>query len=481
MPEVTLIINTGGDTTEVPVTADVVTIGRGDDAVVVIDDAGLSRLHASIHCEGEEVWLVDENSTNGTRVNDEEAPPGGIALRDGDEISIGDETTITVQIEDSDSVGTDDRRSSPATLPRSNSFLPPPAIIALMVAAIIGIGGVLALGIYAISTGDSSNTAQPSPGGGSQTAQVTPTQNIIVTPSPVASPVSSPVSLPSVTPSINTVPPGGQQTGVRLYRDMNDEEQRNFIADRARHISQMMAQRPYEFNEVVIGHIKRWVDVFAGRVGSNSTRMWASDMRVIYHRGACYAPMISRSFAQEGVPPVVGIYLPVIETEYHNVNYENVARAKGLFQFIPATARGYGIDPDQRTNVPVMAGAAARHIRDNMIQFGDDSMSVAMAIAGYNRAVGSLLRDFRTVLSTPRADGAARERNFWTLIANERQLDNYFQHENRNYVPRWFAAAIIGENPWAFDLRMNPLSTYTTDQTTTPSQTPCPNDSRPAS
>jgi hypothetical protein len=33
-----------------------------------------------------------------------------------------------------------------------------------------------------------------------------------------------------------------------------------------------------------------------------------------------------------------------------------------------------------------------------------------------------------------------------------------FRNENAGYVPRFFAAAIIGENPRAFELQMVPLS-----------------------
>jgi hypothetical protein len=106
-----------------------------------------------------------------------------------------------------------------------------------------------------------------------------------------------------------------------------------------------------------------------------------------------------------------------------------------------------------------MAPAAARYFRDNIMSFGDDSMSVALAIAGYNRAPESVKRDLRNVLSA--ANNEDKERNFWTLIANQGKLDQFFQNENKNYVPRFFAAAILGETPWAFGIEMRPLSTYT--------------------
>jgi hypothetical protein len=169
-----------------------------------------------------------------------------------------------------------------------------------------------------------------------------------------------------------------------------------------------------------------------------------------------YAPHIIRAFNARGVPPVVGLYLVVVETEYHNIRSENFAGAAGLFQFIGPTARAYGVDPSERTNVAKMAPAAAAYMADRIAEFGPDSMSVALGIAGYNRSPDSVRRDLHDVLNSEN-----RERSFWTLVANSSKLDHYFQGENIKYVPKFFAAAIVGETPWAFGIQMRPLSTYT--------------------
>jgi hypothetical protein len=477
MPEITLIVCTAGETSEVPLDETELSIGRGDDATLVINDAGLSRLHATIHQADGEIWIVDENSTNGTEVNGEEVTAEGFALSDGDEITLGDETTITIRFADyvSSSAQIDSHRAHPSGIHGVTASrgvkLPPAPILALILAAFVGLIGVVVLSVFALTRGGgNSNSQTPNL---AQTSPAPPTvqnNNVVAPPSPVASQTTSPATAattPNLALPVSDQPPTGTQT-ARLYRDMTEEQKIEFIARRARHISMMMTRtdRPYEFNDDVVRLIKYWVDAFARRVGARGTHLWGGDMRAVYHRGIQYAPMISAAFQRERVPPIVGLYLPVIETEYVNIQTENHARAKGLFQFIPGTARGYGIHPDERTNVPVMAGAAARHIRDNMIQFGDDSMSVAFAIAGYNRATHSLLRDLRTVISNTSGDAARRERDFWTLIANQGQLDHYFQNENKNYVPRFFAAAILGETPWAFDLQMRQLSTYATEQST---------------
>ena len=74
------------------------TIGRTDEASLMLPDSGLSRVHASINREGDRVWILDENSTNGTEVNGQMVPPSGTVLSDGDEIALGNHTTITVSI-----------------------------------------------------------------------------------------------------------------------------------------------------------------------------------------------------------------------------------------------------------------------------------------------------------------------------------------------------------------------------------------------
>lgn len=63
-------------------------IGRSEEATIRIDDAGISRQHASIRREGGHYWLVDLGSANGCYVNDM-AVTGAQALRNEDRLQIG--------------------------------------------------------------------------------------------------------------------------------------------------------------------------------------------------------------------------------------------------------------------------------------------------------------------------------------------------------------------------------------------------------
>lgn len=65
-----------------------VQIGRGDQCALVINSDLVSRHHATVvHVDSRHV-LRDENSTNGTYVNDQRVS-GSVALSDGDQIKIG--------------------------------------------------------------------------------------------------------------------------------------------------------------------------------------------------------------------------------------------------------------------------------------------------------------------------------------------------------------------------------------------------------
>jgi len=150
---------------------------------------------------------------------------------------------------------------------------------------------------------------------------------------------------------------------------------------------------------------------------------------------------------------VVGIYLAMFESAYKPC-VENSAGAKGLFQFLPQTAQHYGVSRSEMCDVNKMAPAAAHYIADRMAELGDDSQSMTLVLLSYNRGPNGVLDALRLLRETDQN----YERNFWTLFANRDKLDESFRRESANYVPGFFAVAIIGENPETFQLPTPPLS-----------------------
>lgn len=62
--------------------------GRGSDCAVPLDDTTVSRRHAAFVLRGDDWWVVDLDSTNGTRVNGTAAAEQ--RLRPGDRVELGE-------------------------------------------------------------------------------------------------------------------------------------------------------------------------------------------------------------------------------------------------------------------------------------------------------------------------------------------------------------------------------------------------------
>ena len=74
------------------ITTPVTMLGRGTDCDLRLVDAGVSRHHAEIRVEGNEVVVVDLESTNGTFVNGQ--PIKRAMLVNGTRVSLGRTTLI---------------------------------------------------------------------------------------------------------------------------------------------------------------------------------------------------------------------------------------------------------------------------------------------------------------------------------------------------------------------------------------------------
>ncbi|HSD44974.1 MAG TPA: serine/threonine-protein kinase, partial [Pyrinomonadaceae bacterium] len=239
------------------------------------------------------------------------------------------------------------------------------------------------------------------------------------------------------------------------YPQMTERERLDFVAEQEQRISGMMGDRPVKLDENAVRLIKAHVDRYvanmdlAGGDASGSTR-------AIYARARPYVPLIARSFAARKVPVIIGIYLPVIESGYRSC-FESGVGAQGLYQFLPQTARIYGVSRDEMCDAEKMTPAAAHYIADHMAELGEDAQSVTLVLLSYNRGAQWVRDSLRQVRGTENY-----ARNFWTLLANRDALDESFRGETANYVPMFLAAAIIGENPEAFGLEGPALSTLAT-------------------
>lgn len=237
------------------------------------------------------------------------------------------------------------------------------------------------------------------------------------------------------------------QTG-KPYQQMTNEERAAFVRAEARAAARKMSGTEYEFTQGFETEIQKWVEDYAARLDKP-----ARDLRVVFERGQRVAPTLAAAFRAQNVSPLIGLYIPFIESEYVNIESPNMAGALGMFQFLPKTGARFGLTPQELLDVEKSARAAARYIAKNLEHFKDDPMKEALALLAYNRGENKTAQSLAQVLNDQN-----RRCSICALADARAQLDNNFREENVHYVPRFFAAAIIGENPQAFGLGHQPLS-----------------------
>lgn len=241
----------------------------------------------------------------------------------------------------------------------------------------------------------------------------------------------------------------------KLYQQMSAPERWEFISQQARRLAREMSGNAYQFTPAFEAAIQKSVAYYAQRIGNNSARTGKSDLQLTFDRGQSLAPTLNSIFRQHKVSPLIGLYIPLIESEYQNLQLSNPAGAVGMYQFLPKTGELFGLSAMDLLDVEKSADAAARYILRNLKKFSDDPMKEALAILAYNRGANNVERDLKLFLTEEN-----RACSICALTANSDKLDPTFQNENVYYVPRFFAAAIIGENPQAFGLQTQPLSSF---------------------
>lgn len=167
------------------------------------------------------------------------------------------------------------------------------------------------------------------------------------------------------------------------------------------------------YNDIV----QRFIDRYSGRLRYS----------VSYMLGALnfYLPIFEEALEAYQVPLELK-YLPVIESAL-NPKAVSHAGAAGLWQFMPATGKQYGLEinslVDERRDPIKSSYAAARLLRDFYRIFGDWNL----AIAAYNCGPENIKKAIH------RAGG---EKDYW-------QLYPYLPAETRGYVPAFIAANYI--------------------------------------
>ena len=164
-----------------------------------------------------------------------------------------------------------------------------------------------------------------------------------------------------------------------------------------------------------------------------------------------YEGMIRERLRARGLPEDL-VYLTLIESGLSNTAVSR-ARAVGMWQFMAATGRGYGLQidawMDERRDPFKATDAAVAHLDDLVQRLG----SVYLAAAAYNAGAGRIEREIRRLPGEP---DTVDDQTFFQ-IADRRNL----RRETRDYVPKLIAAALIAKQPARYGFtdiqRLSPL------------------------
>ena len=203
----------------------------------------------------------------------------------------------------------------------------------------------------------------------------------------------------------------------------------------ARAVEAELASTSFELPIIPHDKVLGYVDLYTGRL-----REW---FEASLRRGTRYLPMIQGVLRAEGLPTDLA-YIALVESAFKPTALSR-AKARGVWQFMRATARENGLQHDwyidERADPEKATRAAARYLKTLRDTFDGDWL---LALASYNGGPGRVQRAIRRAGTT----------DFWRLSASSR----YLPRETRNYVPAILAAMLVARDPQAYALDLAPES-----------------------
>jgi membrane-bound lytic murein transglycosylase D len=172
--------------------------------------------------------------------------------------------------------------------------------------------------------------------------------------------------------------------------------------------------------------VESFIELFSSERKRDIIARWLS-------RSGKYLGMIKGVFREKGLPEELA-YTAMIESGFNPLAVSR-AGAQGLWQFMEATARRYGltVNPwvDERLDPAKSTIAAAHYLKDLFDIFGH----WFLAQAAYNAGE----------LKVARAISLAKSSDFWGLTRTR-----YLKDETKQFVPQIVAATLIAQDPARF-------------------------------
>lgn len=158
-----------------------------------------------------------------------------------------------------------------------------------------------------------------------------------------------------------------------------------------------------------------------------------------------YLPIIAPILRKNGVPEDLG-YLACIESSLNPRAYSS-AKAAGIWQFMPATAKQYGLEVndyvDERYHIEKATAAAARYLKTAHDRYGNWES----AMASYNGGTARITKELDAQIA-------------------DTSFDLHLVEETTRYPYRVLAAKTLMENPTRYGYHLLPDQFYAPEEYT---------------
>lgn len=162
----------------------------------------------------------------------------------------------------------------------------------------------------------------------------------------------------------------------------------------------------------------------------------------VVERARRYYHYVLHAVIERGMPAEIAL-LPIVESAYDPFAYSH-GRAAGPWQFIPGTAKHFGLKKswwyDGRRDIQASTDAALDYLQQLAARFDGDYL---LALASYNAGAGNVAKAIRY----NRKRG--RPTDFWSLTKLPR--------ETSAYVPKLIALARLFKEPEAHGISLAPI------------------------
>ncbi len=159
-------------------------------------------------------------------------------------------------------------------------------------------------------------------------------------------------------------------------------------------------------------------------------------------RGIRYLHFIAEQIDARQLPGELAL-LPIVESAFDPFAYSH-GRASGVWQFIPATGRDFGLHQDWwhdgRRDIRAATEGALKYLNALQREFDGDWL---LALAAYNSGAGTV----RKAIRKNRRKGLATD--FWSLALPK---------ETRAYVPKLIALAKLVKEPARYGVALKPIA-----------------------